>query len=139
MCNWQEKEFPYARGKIKIAAHTLQAACEVIFQASQKSPLTITYTEVMNELKALGCPKINRGTIGDIVGEISVQVSEATKQHSIYPSAIVVRRDTKQPGDGFWGVRAGTNPPSRVPRNGRRDALRQYQNDVLKRPWACKC
>jgi hypothetical protein len=103
------------------------------------SPPTITYTEVMNRLKAVGCPKINRGTIGHIVGEVSVQVSDATKQHPIYPSAIVVRHDTKQPGDGFWGLRAGTNPPSRVPRNNRRGALRQYQSDVLQRPWTCRC
>ena len=137
MCNWQDIEFPYGIGRIQIDARTIQAACEIIFGVAQKSQ-TISYTEVMNELKSLGCPKINRGTIGHIVGEVSVQVSQITNP-SIYPSAIVVRSGTNQPGDGFWGVNTGTNPPSGVPRNNRRNALQQYQNDVFNRLWGCKC
>lgn len=137
MCNWQDMEFPYAIGRIQIDAQTIQVACEIIFRASQRSQ-TISYTEVMNELKRLGCPKINRGTIGHIVGEVSVQVSQITNP-SIYPSAIVVRSGTNQPGDGFWGVDTGTNPPSGVSCNNRRNALQQYQNDVFSRPWGCKC
>lgn len=136
MCNWQDIEFPYARGRIQIAAQTIQAACETIFRAAQRRQ-TISYTEVMNELKRLGCPKINRGTIGSIVGEVSIQVSQITKP-SIYPSAIVVRSGTYQPGEGFWGVDTGTHPPSRVAHNNRGNALQQYQNDVFNRPWGGK-
>jgi hypothetical protein len=92
----------------------------------------------MDRLKSLGCPKINRGTIGRIVGEVSVQVSQMINP-SIYPSAIVVRKDTGRPGDGFWEVNTGTNPPSNVPPNNRRGALQQYQNDVFNRNWSCNC
>ena len=137
MCNWQNIAFPYARGRIRIDAQTIQAACEIIFHAAQKGQ-TISYTEVMDELRRLGCSKINRGTIGSTVGEVSVQVSQITKP-SIYPSAIVVRNSTSQPGEGFWGVNTGTNPPSSVVRINRQKALQQYQHDEFNRPWGCKC
>jgi len=137
MCNWQDIEFPYARGRIRISAQTTQAACEIIFRATQRRQ-TISYTGVENELKRLGCPKINRGTIGHIVGEVSVQVSQITNP-SIYPSSIVVRVETDQPGDKFWDNNTGTHPPSGVPCDNRRDALQQYRNDVFNRPWGCKC
>ena len=137
MCNWQDREFRYGKGRIQIAAQTFQDACEIILQAAQKRQ-TISYTMVMDDLKQLGHPKINRGTIGHIVGEVSVQVSQITSP-SIYPSSIVVRSGTNQPGDGFWGVDTGTNPPSGVPCNNRTNALQHYQNDVFNRPWGCKC
>lgn len=137
MCNWKDINFPYARGKIQISAQTIQAACEIIFQASQRRQ-TISYTEVKDELQHRGHRKINRDTIGTIVGKVSIQVSQITNP-SIYPSSIVVRKGTSQPGDGFWDLDTGTNPPTGVPRNNRNNSLQQYQEDVFNRPWGCRC
>ena len=89
-------------------------------------------------LKQKGYEKINRGTIGHIVGEVRNQVSHVTNP-SVYPSAIVVRRDTNQPGKGFWGLDEGSNPPSEVPQNQQKQMLQKYQNDVFGRPWNCNC
>lgn len=137
MCNWQVINFPYGIGRIQIPAQVIQDACRIIWQAAQRRQ-TITYADLMNQLKRLGHQKINRGTIGKIVGEVSNQVSQVTNP-SIYPSAIVVSGGTNQPGHGFWGLNMGTNPPSGVHSNQRRNALQQYQNDVFSRPWSCNC
>jgi hypothetical protein len=98
----------------------------------------IFYSDVEKELKRLGHRKINRGTIGDIVGEVSIQVSQVTNP-SIYPSAIVVHKGDKSIGVGFWGIDTGTNPPCKVSPNQQKDALLQYQNDVFNKPWNCNC
>ncbi len=137
MCNWQDIIFPYARGKIRISADTIRDACEIIRQAAQKKRY-ITYTELMDSLKDKGHRKINRGTIGKIVGEVSTQISQVTSP-SVYPSAIVVNKNTSRTGHGFWGLDAGTAPPSEVPPNQRTQMLRQYQNDVFNRNWSCDC
>lgn len=140
MCNWQDIDFPYGRGIIQIPAQVIQDACGAIWQMAQRRQgiAYIAYADLMNQLKCLGHQKINRGTIGKIIGEVSDQVSQVTNP-SIYPSAIVVRRGTSQPGDGFWGLIMGTNPPSGVPHNQRRNALQQYQNDAFNRSWSCNC
>jgi len=137
MCNWQDINFPYARGNIQINAQVIHAACQIIWQAAQRKEI-ITYNEVMNQLKHLGHERINRGTIGPIVGEVSDQVSQVTNP-SVYPSAIVVRIGTNQPGIGFWSLDEGTNPPSDVPTNQQQGALEQYQQDAFNRPWSCSC
>ena len=137
MCNWQDINFPYGIGKIQIPAQVIQDTCRTIWQVAQKKQ-TIAYADLMNQLKRLGHQKINRGTIGRIVGEVSNQVSQVT-QPSIYPSAIVVKKYSNQPGNGFWELSMGTNPPSGVPCNQQRNALQQYQNDVFNRSWSCNC
>lgn len=124
-------------GRITISAGTISDACKIIRQAAQMRQL-ITYTDVMNQLKAMGYGKINRATIGAIVGEVSNQVAQITSP-SMYPSAIVIRKGTNQPGDGFWGLKRGTNPPSNVPRENRRHVINQYQQDVFSRNWNCDC
>lgn len=118
-------------------AQVFKDACEIIKQAARRRQF-ITYTDVMNQLKARGHAKINRGTIGAIVGEVSNQVAQNTNP-SVYPSSIVVRKGTNRPGNGFWGLTMGTNPPSRVSTHQRRIALQQYQNDVFNRNWNCNC
>ena len=92
----------------------------------------------MSQLKGIGHAKINRGTIGAILGEVSNQVAQNTNP-SVYPSSIVVRKGTNQPGNGFWGVNMGTNPPSIAPNAQRRIALQQYQRDTFNRNWKCGC
>ena len=137
MCKWQDITFRYGIGRIQIPAKVISDACKIIRQMAQKRRV-VTYSELMNQLKNLGHRKINRGTIGKIVGEVSNQVSRVTNP-SIYPSAIVVRKDTNQPGNGFWGLEEGTNPPSRVPPDQRRNVIRNYQNDVFSKSWNCNC
>ena len=135
MCNWRDIS---VRG-IHIDAQTIQDACRIIHRTAQKHK-TITYTDLMDGLKQLRHRGINRGTIGSIVGEVSIQVSQLTNP-SIYPSAIVVRRDTNQPGKGFWGLNTGSNPPDIAPQNQRQNSLQQYQQNVFNyvNLWNCDC
>jgi len=137
MCNWRDITIYRETGNIQISAETIQVACNIILQCAQKKQ-TITYGELMNELKLRGCQKINRGTIGHIVGTVSEEVSRNTNP-SIYPSAIVVRSSSSNPGAGFWTVDTGTNPPSKVPLTNRKNALKKYQDDVFNTPWGCNC
>lgn len=137
MCNWQDKNFSYARGRIQISANVIRDACEIIRRVATNRQ-TIIYSDLMEQLKQNGHEKINRGTIGHIVGEVSVQVSLITNP-SIYPSSIVVRADTNKPGDGFWGIDTGTAPPENVPLEQRQYILQRYQRDVFDRPWNCNC
>ena len=44
---------------------------------------------------------INRRWVGEIVGDISIYERE---QGRPLLSAVVVRKDTKMPGEGFWGL-----------------------------------
>lgn len=137
MCNWQDKVVVKKDRKIQMSAGVFSDACRIIRQMAQERRV-IFYKALENELKSLGHPKINRGTIGDIVGEVSIQVSQVTNP-SIYPSAIVVHKEDKTIGEGFWGLDTGANPPSKVPVNQRQNALQQYQSDVFNRPWNCNC
>lgn len=133
MSVWEDKTFPYARGKIKIDGQVFNDAYKIILQVSQKKQ-RITYTDIMNQLKQQGHKKINRGTIGPIIGEVSIKVSQSTSP-SVYPSAIVVQSITKQPGDYFWGINTGTNPPNGIPFLQRHNVLKQYQQDVFNSNW----
>ena len=138
MCNWSDVEIVFRDGKrVKIPAATIIDACEIIKDAAKQRRL-ITYTEIMDQLKARGNRKINRATIGGIVGEVSAQVSKVTNP-SIYPSAIVVLKGTNYPGNGFWGIDTGTNPPKNVPEKMRRVVIRRYQDDIFSREWDCNC
>jgi len=137
MCNWQDITRSYGVGKIQINAQVIEDACDIIRQRAQRKQ-TITYTDLMVQLKHKGHGKINRGTIGHIVGEVSTQVAQVTNP-SVYPSAIVIRKDTDQPGEGFWGLNSGTNPPEKVPDSQKAQMLRQYQNDVFDKEWSCNC
>jgi hypothetical protein len=137
MCNWQDITRSYGMGKIQINVQVIRDACDIIQQRAQ-SRQTITYADLMVQLKHRGHRKINRRTIGHIVGEVSTQVAQVTNP-SIYPSAIVVRKDTNKPGEGFWGLDMGTHPPKKVPTNQRAPTLQQYQNEVFNRPWSCNC
>jgi len=137
MCKWRNKTFRYGRGQITINANVIRDACQIIWQSAQRRQL-ITYTQLMNHLKALGHNKINRGTIGAIIGEVSTQVAQNTYP-SVYPSAIVVRKGTNKPGNGFWGLNMGTKPPSEITPRHRNSKIQQYQNDVFTRNWNCNC
>jgi hypothetical protein len=137
MCDWRDINPRYGIGKIQINAHVIKDSCAIIQQRAQNRQTT-TYTDLMGRLKDRGHRKINRGTIGHIVGEVSNQVAQVSGP-SIYPSAIVVRKDTNQPGEGFWGLDMGTNPPLKVPHNQRVHMLQKYQNDVFSKPWSCNC
>jgi len=86
--------------------------------------------------------------MGYILGEINDQVAEKTKTSeenptSIYPSSIVINKDTKKPGDGFWGVSSGDNPPSKFKdksEDGQKEALKKYRENVFDTSkWDCKC
>jgi len=134
MCDWQDVN---VRGRI-FSAKVIRDACEIIRQTAQKGEL-IYYSDLIKRLKQLGHKHIDRFVIGDIVGEVSIQVSRLTAP-SIYPSAIVVRKDTKEPGDGFWGLDTGTNPPNKLPPHQKRNGLEQYQRDVWQvNKWSCAC
>ena len=137
MCDWQDINISYGEGRIQINARVISDACDLIRQRAQDRQ-TITYSDLMNQLKDKGHGKINRGTIGHIVGEVSNQIAQVTDP-SVYPSAIVVRKDTDQPGEGFWGLDMGMNPPEKVPFDHRVQTLQQYQNDVFNRVWSCNC
>jgi len=138
MCNWQDIVRPYGKGrKIQLSAKVVMDACNIIWQVAQKKQ-RIAYSELMSILKQQGNRKINRATIGHIVGEVSIQVSQVTNP-SIYPSAIVVRKGTNQSGKGFWGLDDGSSPPSAVPQNQQRQKMQQYQDDVFNRSWNCSC
>jgi hypothetical protein len=138
MCNWQDKVVIKGDGRrIALPYDVFQDACKIIWQSAQQKRL-IYYSDIEKQLKRLGHRKINRGTIGDIVGEVSIQVSQVTSP-SIYPSAIVVHKGDKNVGIGFWEVDTGTNPPSKVPPNQQKEALLRYQNDVFNKPWDCNC
>ncbi len=137
MCNWRDITFRYGRGQITIPADVIRDACQIIWESAKRRQF-ITYTQLMSRLKALGYKRINRGTIGAIVGEVSNQVAQNTNP-SIYPSAIVVRKGANKPGSGFWGLNMGTNPPSGIPSGQRNLAIQQYQNDVFTGNWNCNC
>jgi len=135
MCNWRD----ISVRKIRIDAQTIQDACKIIHHSAQRKEIII-YTNLMNQLKQLGHHGINRGTIGNIVGEVSARVSQLTNP-SIYPSAIVIRKDTCQPGKGFWELEDGTNSPDKVPPSQRENQLREYQQRVFNGVslWGCDC
>jgi hypothetical protein len=135
MCDWQD----ISVRKIRIDAQTIQDACKIIHKAAQKKE-TIVYRVLEDQLKQLGHRGINRGTVGNIVGEVSVRVSQLTNP-SIYPSAIVIRKDTCKPGKGFWEINEGTNPPDKVPLNQRENELQEYQQNVFNGVslWSCDC
>ncbi len=137
MCNWQDIVRPYGKGRINLSAQVVRDSCNIIWQRAQKKQ-RVAYSELMNILKQKGHRKINRATIGHIVGEVSTQVSQVTNP-SIYPSAIVVRKGTDQPGKGFWGLDDGSSPPSAVPQNHQRQKMQQYQDDVFNKSWNCSC
>lgn len=137
MCNWYAINPRYGAGRIQINAEVIKDACEVISHKAQ-SKQVITYSEIMDQLKKAGHGKINRGTIGHIVGEVSNQVAKTTAP-STYPSAIVIRKDTGQPGRGFWGLDTGTDPPLKVPHKQKAYRLQKYQDDVFSKHWSCAC
>jgi hypothetical protein len=138
MCDWHDISAGKVR-KIRIDAQAIQDACKIIHQAAQKREM-LTYTDLMIQLKHLGHRGINRGTVGSIVGEVSIQVSQLTNP-SIYPSAIVMRKDSNQPGRGFWDLDTGNNPPEKVPPNQRENQLNEYRRNVFNRLslWSCDC
>ena len=134
MVAWKDTTFNYGKGKIMISGAAIKDAHDIILEISKKkSP--IYYSDLMNRLKQRDHRKISRRTIGDIIGEVSNKVSSATAP-SVYPSAVVIRKDSRAPGEGFWGLDAGTSPPSKVPSNHRKVALQQYQKNVF--DWALK-
>jgi len=137
MCEWQDIYFRYAEGKIRIGARVIRDACDIIWKRAQNRQ-TITYADLMNLLKDRGHEKINRGTIGHIVGEVSSRIAQFTNP-SIYPSAIVVRKDTNQPGRDFWGLDTGNNPPSQVAPDQRAQMLQKYQSEIFSMSWSCNC
>jgi len=134
LVDWKDTTFDYGTGKIQISGVTLQDTCDII-QESSKKEKKILYSNIMNQLKQRGHKKISRRTIGAIVGEVSIQVSAITNP-SVYPSSVVIRKDSGVPGEGFWGVDSGTFPPNKVPKNQQKVALRQYQKNVF--DWASK-
>jgi len=92
----------------------------------------------MEELKKLGHRKINRGTIGAILWEVSDQISMNTNP-SVYPTVLVVRKGTKHLGPGFWELDKGTNPPCNITPLQRTLVERQYRADVYNLNWFCHC
>ena len=90
MYNWEDRVFRYGRGKIMISAETFRDTYRIIKESARNGNY-IYYSEVMDKLKRLGHRKINRGTIGGIVGEVSIMVANSTNP-SVYPSAIVVKK-----------------------------------------------
>jgi hypothetical protein len=134
LVDWKDTTFDYGKGKIQILGVTFQDACDIIQEVSKKKTC-IAYSDVINQLKQHGHRKISRRTIGTIVGEVSIQVSGVTNP-SVYPSSVVIRKDSGAPGEGFWGVDTGTLPPNKVPENQRKVALQQYQKNVF--DWASK-
>lgn len=131
MFDWEDRVFRFGRRKITIPAETFRDAYRIIKESAQNGKY-ICYSEIMDRLKNLGHQKINRGTIGGIVGEVSIKVASSTNP-SVYPSAIVVNKNTTKPGKGFWGLDRGTDPPSMVPPDKRQKALRTYQETVFSR------
>ncbi|MCX8173440.1 MAG: hypothetical protein N3F63_02360 [Thermoplasmata archaeon] len=141
MCNWED----ICIGKnAVIPADVLRTTCEIL-QEVAKQRRTIAYGELIDLLKEKYVANIyisryiNRFTIGRILDEVNKQVANTTNP-SIYPSSIVVTKDTGKPGDGFWEVQYGTQPPARVQQQNRVDALTKYQQavfDVSK--WSCNC
>jgi len=95
----------------------------------------LAYSELEKQLKAKGYRKINRFTIGNIVGEVSDQISMETKPSSVYPSAIVVHKWTQDTGVGFWTLEDGSAPPHCTPANLKKQKLKQYQKDVFEKKW----
>ena len=135
MCMWCDRIIPYASGYLRIPAIVIRDACYIIKEAAENRRY-ICYSELMEKLKAMGHRKINRGTIGWIVGEVSNKIAINTNP-SIYPSAIVVRKGTQSPGSGFWTLKVGTDPPSKVSSSRRRYALLRYQHAVFMSNWKC--
>ncbi len=133
MCEWSDRrDVPMGSGKTTLPKELFEDACEIIKNAA-KHKRCITYTELMESLKKMEHSKINRQTIGYIVGEVSNVVSERTNP-SVYPSSIVIRKDTGKPGIGFWNLEKGTHPPSKNSKT-----LKDYQDDVFLEKWDCKC
>lgn len=98
----------------------------------------IFYSDLIKQLEQLGHGGIDRFVIGGIVGGKYQSIS--INDPSIYPSAIVVRKDTMQPGKGFWGIDTGTDPPNKVPINQRQSKLKNYQQASWQvQKWSCDC
>ncbi len=132
LIDWKDTTFEYGKGKIQISGKTIQAAYDIIQEVSKKKA-RIEYFEIINQLKQSGHKKISRRTIGTIVGEVSIQISDVTNP-SVYPSSVVIGKNSGTPGEGFWEVDTGTLPPNKVPANQRKVALQQYQKNVF--DWA---
>jgi len=139
MCKWEEIVIVQAGGRrrIPISDKAVEDTCTILYQQAQAHK-TINYTDLMGKLKKLRHRSITRGTIGGIVGGVNSQVSQITNP-SVYPSALVVRKDTGKPGDGFWLLAMGSNPPSRVPLRLRAGRWNQYKKDVFGLKWSCNC
>lgn len=143
MCNWQDKVVDKGKTKTiirKIPEQVFSDACRIIHQMAQERRV-ICYSDLEYRLKNEGHGIVSRLIIGDIVGEVSIQVSQVTNP-SIYPSAIVVHKNAKTVGEGFWGIDTGTNPPSkyqRLSQKQKENLLQQYRNDVFNRLWNCNC
>jgi hypothetical protein len=130
LVNWKDQDFYDKRGaKTTIQAATFQDAYNIIRECA-KARKMIPYSDLMIELKKNNCRKINRKTIGNIVGEVSDQVSLTTKP-SVYPSSIVVHKGTKETGKGFWNLDEGTLAPKTIRVDLRKKSLDQYQKDVF--------
>jgi hypothetical protein len=95
----------------------------------------LPYSELEDLLKAKGYRKINRFTIGNIVGEVSDRISASTVPLSIYPSAIVVHKWTEDTGKGFWTLERGSDPPYRTKADLKKKKLKQYQKNVFEKKW----
>jgi hypothetical protein len=128
MCNWHDIQFCYGNGIVKISGKVIQDTCNIIYKAAQQKKM-LTYTDVMRQLKQLRHSKINIAIIGEIVGAVSIQLSESTTP-SIYPSALVVKKDTRQPGESFWKVHSGTNPPALISKD-KRELVSTVPKDVF--------
>lgn len=134
MVVWKNRVFDYASGgKILISAAVFKDAYDIIREHAKKKSV-VAYSDLMDKLKKRNHTKINRGTIGSIIGEISNQISLITKP-SIYPSSIVVHKGSTNTGIGFWALKKGTMPPSKIPIKNRKMALSTYQRDVFQKPW----
>ncbi len=83
--------------------------------AAAKAGKTIAYSD-------LG---INRRWVGEVVGEISIR--EDSQNHPLL-SAIVVRKGSESPGDGFWGLPSMQN----VPQGQRRNVWEKERDKVYK-------
>ena len=73
----------------------VEKARPILIEVAKKKTL-ITYNDLMTRLRGPG-----RAYIGEIVGEISIL--ESQQKHPLL-SAVIVRKDTKIPGEGFWGL-----------------------------------
>ncbi len=85
--------------KAKLLPRTLEFYVKnvrpILIEVAKKRTVT-TYSELMERLDGPG-----RAYIGEVVGEVSI--IESREERPLL-SAVVVRKDTKMPGEGFWGL-----------------------------------